>query len=79
MVRSILLALLLTACTSPTDATRALQSAGYTQISTGGFNVFACSQYDFYHTSFSATNVLGKRVSGTVCSGLLFKSATVRF
>lgn len=67
------------ACSSPEDARRALNGAGYSKISTHGYDFFACGQDDFYHTKFSATNMQGKRVSGVVCSGLLFKSATIRF
>lgn len=67
------------ACSSPEDARRALTGAGYSNIETHGYDFFACGQDDFYHTKFSATNPQGKRVDGVVCSGLLFKSATIRF
>ena len=73
------LILLLSACTSSKDATRALDNAGYTHIKTGGYSWFVCSESDFYHTKFTAINPIGKTVSGVVCSGLFFKSATIRF
>jgi len=71
--------LLLSACTNPEEAHRALTSSGFTDIQTGGYAVFACSKDDFYATSFTAKNSRGEVVSGTVCSGLLFKGATIRF
>ena len=66
-------------CSSPQDAERALTNAGFTQIRTHGYDWFACSRDDFYHTKFTAMNPQGQRVSGVVCSGLIFKSATIRF
>jgi len=71
--------LLLTGCTSQQDAERALDGAGFTNIQMTGYNFMACSEDDFYHTGFVAKNPQGNTVSGTVCSGMLFKSATVRF
>lgn len=52
---------------------------GYKNIQTHGFDLFACSEDDFYSTKFTATNPAGQQVSGVVCSGLIFKGATVRF
>lgn len=75
----LLLALVLTACTDPKGAVRALDDLGMTDVSTGGYAVFACSKDDFYHTSFVAKNPQGKIIKGTVCSGLVFKNSTVRF
>jgi hypothetical protein len=66
-------------CTSPADAERALKSEGMTNIKVTGYNFFACSKDDFYHTGFTATNFLGNNVEGTVCSGLLFKGSTIRY
>lgn len=71
--------IILAACTNSEDARRALTSAGYTNISTGGYDWFACGGDDTYATKFTATNPAGNRVNGVVCSGLLFKSATIRF
>ena len=73
------LALLLSGCTNKDDADRALSAQGFTNIQETGYDFFACSQDDFYHTGFKATNTNGKIVTGTVCSGLLFKSATIRY
>lgn len=70
---------LLTGCTSESDATNALQSLGFSNVQMTGYHWFACSQDDWFHTGFTAQNIYGKYVSGTVCSGLLFKNATVRF
>lgn len=70
---------LLGGCTSQTDATRALQAEGYTDIRITGYDWFACSKDDTFHTGFSAKNRDGREVRGVVCSGLLFKSATIRY
>ena len=74
-----LLAIFICGCTNSNDAKRALKASGFTDIKMTGYQWFACSQDDFYHTGFIATNAQGKQVKGTVCSGLLFKNATVRF
>ena len=66
-------------CTSKEDANRALKSQGFTNIKVTGYNPLACSQDDFYHTSFTALNTKGEHISGTVCSGLIFKNATIRY
>lgn len=73
------LALSLTACSNSNDAVKALEAQGFTDIQTTGHSFFACSKDDFYSTGFVATNPQGKRVKGTVCSGFLFKNATVRW
>jgi hypothetical protein len=77
----LILALLVcvSSCTSKSDADRALTAMGFTDIEVTGYSLFACSQDDFYHTGFTATNTNGKKVTGTVCSGFLFKNSTVRF
>lgn len=73
------LPLLLTACgADPRGAAEALDNAGFTDIQTGGYSVFACGKGDTYHTAFTAKNPRGKTVTGTVCSGW-FKGATIRF
>lgn len=71
--------ILLTSCSNPTEATRVLESAGFTNIAIDGYSFFGCSEDDFYHTKFTATNSNGKRVEGVVCSGLFFKNSTIRF
>lgn len=73
------LALSLTACSNSNDARKALEAQGFTDIETTGWSAFACSEDDFYSTGFVATNPQGKRVKGTVCSGFLFKNATIRW
>jgi hypothetical protein len=70
---------LLAGCTNQKDAVNALQDVGFTNIQVTGYHWFACSKDDFYHTGFVAQNPQGREVNGTVCSGLLFKNATVRF
>lgn len=72
-------AVLLSACTNSDDAERALSAEGMTNIRITGYDWFACSKDDWYHTGFTATNSQGKQVSGVVCSGLIFKAATVRY
>ena len=72
-------AILMTGCTSQSDAERALQAEGYENIQMTGYSIFSCSEDDFYRTGFSAVNHKGHVVTGTVCSGLLFKSATIRY
>ncbi|MCK5538635.1 MAG: hypothetical protein KAI79_17560 [Bacteroidales bacterium] len=72
-------AILMTGCTSQSDAERALQAEGYENIQMTGYSIFSCSEDDFYRTGFSAVNQKGRVVTGTVCSGLLFKSATIRY
>lgn len=74
-----MLALSLTACSNSNDAVKALEAQGFTDIQTTGWSAFACSDDDFYATGFVATNPQGKRVKGTVCSGVLFKNATIRW
>jgi hypothetical protein len=72
-------ALFLCACTNPSSATRVLTENGYTNIQITGYNFFACSQDDFYHTGFIATSYIGQRITGTVCEGMFFKNSTIRF
>lgn len=80
MKRMLVLAvLLLCACTSENDAMRALQAEGYKDIRFTGYDWFACSKDDTFHTGFVAKNRDGREVKGVVCSGLIFKSATVRY
>lgn len=68
-----------TACTQPETATRILQGAGYTSIEMHGYDLFSCSKDDTYHDSFTAIGPNGQRISGVVCSGLIFKNSTIRF
>lgn len=75
----VLLTLSLTACYSSSDAHRALEAEGFTNIEIQGHAFFACKDDDFFSTSFIATNPSGRPVKGAVCSGFLFKNATIRF
>jgi hypothetical protein len=75
----IICAIMLAACTEPNTARRVLDSAGYTDIHFTGYSWFACSSDDTYHTGFTAKGPTGKAVSGTVCTGVLFKNSTIRF
>jgi len=76
---AISLVLVIQGCTNKGDAERALSAQGFTNIKITGYNFFACSEDDFYHTGFTAINTKGKKVNGTVCSGILFKNATIRY
>jgi len=76
---AVLMVLVLSGCTNKSDAERALKAQGFSDITVTGYSFFACSDDDFYHTGFSAINPKGEVVTGTVCSGLLFKNSTVRW
>ena len=65
-----------TGCTDPESARDALSDEGYTDIEIVGFEVWGCSEDDFYHTGFRARR--GDRVvEGVVCCGIM-KDCTVR-
>lgn len=66
-------------CTDETTAKHALEAQGFTDITIGEYAPFACGQGDDFATSFTATNPLGNRVSGVVCSSFAGKGATVRW
>lgn len=66
------------ACTDSERSVQTLEQAGFTDIQTTGYVVFACSDDDSYHTGFRAKNARGQPVTGVVCCGV-FKSCTVRF
>jgi hypothetical protein len=76
---TILAALVLVGCTQPDKAAQLLKAQGYTDIEITGFNFFSCSEDDAYHTGFTAKTVTGATVRGTVCAGMFFKGATIRF
>jgi len=77
---AILLAILLAGCTSHTDAERALDSMGFTQVQITGYRWFGCADSDDLHTGFRALGVNGKPVTGVVCSSFFWgKGTTVRF
>jgi hypothetical protein len=67
----------LTACSQPDKAQQVLSKAGYTDIQTGGYGMFSCSDDDTFKTKFTAKGPSGQTVEGVVCSGL-FKGSTIR-
>ncbi|VVE90292.1 hypothetical protein [Pandoraea bronchicola] len=69
---------LLSACTDPDTARRALEGAGYTDVRIGGYSYFGCSEKDSFSTAFTAKGPTGVPVSGAVCSNVIFKNATIR-
>ena len=69
---------LLTGCSDPKGAARALDDLGFTDVRLQGWSFFGCSKGDGFTTRFEAVNPQGKRVAGVVCSGW-FKGSTVRF
>ena len=75
----ILAAMFVSGCTDAPKATAVLTAQGYKNIQITGYNFFACSKDDFYHTGFTAISPNGQSVSGTACQGLLFKGTTLRF
>lgn len=73
------LVVLLTGCTRPQSATKVLLDAGYSQIEITGWRPFACAQNDDeFATGFHALGPTGRKVSGVVCQGLIFKASTIR-
>ena len=73
----LLVSLTAVACTSESDAQRALKGAGYTDVIMTGYKVFGCSEDDTFHSGFKAKGPTGQPVTGVVCSGIL-KGSTVR-
>ncbi|QPI17910.1 hypothetical protein POP12_118 [Pectobacterium phage POP12] len=65
--------------TDTQNSERILKSHGYTNIQFTGYSPFSCSEDDWTSTGFVATTPNGYQVQGTVCAGLLFKDATIRF
>jgi hypothetical protein len=78
LVILLVFALAPTACVDRDDTRTTLDAAGYTDITTGDYAWFECGRDDTYATRFTARNPAGKRVSGTVCCGLM-KGCTIRF
>jgi hypothetical protein len=73
----------LPACTDEEGTRRALDDAGFTQVSVGGYGGLGCGLGlgqggDTFCTEFMATNPAGKRVHGVVGCGV-FKNCTIRF
>jgi hypothetical protein len=80
-MRFVALALLIViaGCTAPDKATQLLKAQGYTDIKITGYNFLGCSEDDITHTGFTAKTPAGITINGTVCGGMLFKGATIRF
>lgn len=66
-------------CTDDNRTISTLENAGFTNIRTTGYSMFACGKDDTFRTGFVATNPVGKEVRGTVCCGFLAKGCTIRF
>lgn len=73
-----LLSILLVGCSAPDTATKALKGAGYSQIKITGWSPFSCTEAGTFSTGFEAKGPTGVSVTGAVCSGLIFKNATIR-
>lgn len=58
------------------EARRALEAAGYTDVTLQGFVFLPCGE-DLFGMGFEATGPTGKPAKGAVCKGI-FKGATVR-
>ncbi len=66
-------------CTDEKSTLKALENEGYTEIRVDGWGgPWVCGD-DWNSTEFTAKNSQGKTVHGTVCSGLMFKNATIRW
>ena len=62
---------LMTACTDPAGAKRALEAQGMVGVELTGYDFFACGKGDEMHTGFNAYTASGMKVSGAVCRGWL--------
>lgn len=72
-------ALLLAACTDETGARSALEDAGLTPETVGGYVWWGCDgTTDQFRTGFTAINANGRHVRGVVCAGWL-KGNTIRY
>lgn len=78
IIFSLMLVLPLSSCTDEPTATRILSQEGYEEITLTGYQWLACGRDDFFHTGFVAIKN-NKAIEGTVCSGLFFKNATIRY
>jgi hypothetical protein len=74
-----LILLALTGCTRPEHARKVLADQGFKDITITGYSWFSCGKDDSFSTGFEATSANGAKVKGTVCEGMLFKNATVRY
>lgn len=75
----VFLILFIQGCTvSLSDSYNALESAGFKNIQLGSYDIFTCGHDDNFSRKFTATNVNGRKVSGTLCKGFL-KGTTIRY
>lgn len=75
----LIVVLMMMGCTDAEHAITVLKQQGYKNIQMTGYDFFACSKDDFYHTGFRATTRDNDVVNGTVCAGIFFKGSTIRF
>lgn len=66
-------------CTKPAESKALLEGQGLKDVVITGYNFFGCSEDDDYRTGFRAVGFSGQVLTGTVCSGLFFKGATIRY
>jgi hypothetical protein len=69
---------LIVGVTNEPVATRVLTDEGISEIHFTGYDMWGCSDDDWYHTGFTGVHN-GRPVSGVVCSGLFFKGNTIRY
>jgi hypothetical protein len=67
------------ACSRPDTARQTLEDQGYTDVVITGWRPFMAGKDDGVSTGFEATSPNGKRVSGAVTGGFVFKGSTIRF
>lgn len=60
------------------ETTKVLQISGYKNVEIVGWGAFKGEKGDWYSTEFKAISPSGIPCSGTVTSGLWFKSNTIR-
>lgn len=65
-------------CTHEGEARRVLAMDGIEDVQMTGYKFFSCSKGDWYHTGFKGKRN-GREIEGVVCSGLIFKSSTIRY
>jgi hypothetical protein len=73
----LVIAALTAGCTSNADSYRALNEAGYSDVTLDGFAWLQCGKDDTFATSFRAKGPTGVAVKGAVCCGLM-KGCTIR-
>lgn len=85
IILAIVVACSSSACvTTKGEADDTLQKAGFTDVQSGGWDWFTCSDGDKeIGREFEATNPAGQRIRGTVCCGFapfgIGKGCTIRY